>query len=109
MSALSPHGIPIRFAGFDIPVDCRPEHVAYCQFLADRLQPVAAEILRASPDVSRLEMVFLIALSLADERYGAEFDWGQSDGKPQEAAPLPMPAGVSQEHMALHALFRDLG
>ena len=100
-------GITVSLAGLPIHVDCEPEHVDYCLHLTALIEPRARTILEAAPDISLTELLFLLALSLADEVYG-------SGGRGTIEPPLgsiqipQVDEHVSPEQRALNALFHRL-
>ncbi len=103
----SGEGITVSLAGLPIHVDCEPEHVDYCLHLTALLEPRARTILEAAPDISLTELLFLLALSLADEVYGSE---GRCAPNPQPD-PIRIPEDgehVSLEQRALNTLFHRL-
>lgn len=100
-------GITVSLAGLPIHVDCEPEHADYCLHLTSRIEPRARTILEAAPDIGLTELLFLLALSLADELYGPA-------ARPRLA--LPDDRGhtpdelqdVSLEQHALNTLFQRM-
>lgn len=100
-------GITVSLAGLPIHVDCEPEHVDYCLRLTSRIEPRARNILEAAPDIGLTELLFLLALSLADEIYGRE--GSQTEVPPAEDR---QPGGEAEdappEQRALNAVFYRL-
>jgi cell division protein ZapA (FtsZ GTPase activity inhibitor) len=101
-------GITVSLAGLPIHVDCEPEHADYCLHLTSKIEPRAQAILKAAPDISLTELLFLLALSLADEIHGP------SERRARQALPtdadvcLENGGRVSPEERALTSLFQRL-
>ena len=100
-------GITVSLAGLPIHVDCEPEHIDYCLHLTSRIEPRARTILEAAPDIGLTDLLFLLALSLADEIYGRESR--RADAPPAEdRRPEDGSDGASLEQRALSAVFHRL-
>lgn len=97
---VAPAGLPSR-------IDCGPEHVGYCLHLTARIEPRAATILAAAPDITRTELLFLVALSLADEVYGTAV-WRTAERPPDPGRWLEDGENVSPEQLALTSLLSQL-
>lgn len=100
-------GITVSLAGLPIHVDCEPEHADYCLHLTSRIEPRAQTILEAAPDIGLTELLFLLALSLADEIYGPA---GRARPAPtdERRSRADNAEHVSSEQRALNSLFQRM-
>jgi cell division protein ZapA (FtsZ GTPase activity inhibitor) len=100
-------GITVLLAGLPIHVDCEPENAEYCLHLTSQIEPRAQTILEAAPNISLTELLFLLALSLADEIYGPG-DRAQSTQVREDTESDDKVELISSEQRALNMMFRRI-
>jgi hypothetical protein len=98
VSGIGAFPVDIDFCGEIVKLDCRPEDEDYARYLVEHLRRVAAENGSSDPTVSRIDLIFLVAMSLADELYGAGYAHPdrRTDGAP-----------AADEREALQDIFRQ--